>query len=78
MNEIDNDRDRTPAGIDGPSVSTIVLGLVCLAVAVLVIVYQVGGFTLDWSLAGPGAVIAIGGVLILIGLVTLVRRRGDS
>lgn len=71
-------QEQRPARPEGPSVSTIALGLVSLAVAVLVIVYQVGDFTLDWSLAGPGAVIGVGAVLVLIGLATMLRRRGDD
>ncbi len=59
----------------GPSTGTVALGLVCLAVAALVITYQLHRFAWDWQLAGPAVVIGTGILLVLIGLLGLVRRR---
>lgn len=66
-----------PAGPRGPNASPIVLGLVALVLAGLVIAAETMNLTVDWSRLGPGAFIAIGVLMVVIGAVGLVRRHDD-
>lgn len=64
----------TPAVIDGPNAGAIVFGLICLVVAVGVIVRETAGWTVNWSVAGPGVIVAAGAVFLVVGALGLVRR----
>ncbi len=59
----------------GPHAPAIVLGLVCLAVAVIVLAQEVGSLSVDWGDVGPVGIIATGAVLVLFGLVGLLTSR---
>jgi hypothetical protein len=59
----------------GPHAPAIVLGLVCLAVAVIVLAQEVGRLSVDWGDVGPVGIIATGAVLVLFGLVGLLTSR---
>ena len=59
----------------GPHAPAIVLGLVCLAVAVIVMAQEVGSLSVDWGDVGPVGIIATGAVLVLFGLVGLLTSR---
>ncbi|MEO6413697.1 MAG: hypothetical protein ABIO48_14010 [Pedococcus sp.] len=59
----------------GPHAPAIVLGLVCLAVAVIVMAQEVGRLSVDWGDVGPVGIIATGAVLVLFGLVGLLTSR---
>jgi hypothetical protein len=39
---------------------------------------QIVDLDVDWSVATPAVFVGAGAVLVLLGLVTLVRRRGDE
>ena len=64
-----------PERVRGPNAAAALLGLACVVVAVLAIARETSGFTVDWGSFGPGAVIAAGALLLLLGLVGLVRRK---
>jgi hypothetical protein len=59
----------------GPHAPAIVLGLVCLAVAVIVLAQEVGSLSVDWGDVGPVGIIATGALLVLFGLVGLLTSR---
>lgn len=59
----------------GPHAPAIVLGLVCLAVAVIVLAQEVGSLSVDWGDVGPLGIVATGAVLVLFGLVGLLTSR---
>lgn len=52
---------------------TIVAGAVALATAVVVGLVHVGGWTVPFQTAGPGAVIVIGVLIVLAGLLAVFR-----
>jgi hypothetical protein len=62
----------------GPNAAAVVLGLVALALAALVIANETIGLRVDWSRLGPGAIVAIGGLLVVLGAIGLVRRHDDA
>ena len=57
----------------------ILLGVICVAVAGLVLAQELGDLTLDWGDIGPLGIALTGGVLVLFGLLGLVssRRKGS-
>ena len=59
----------------GPHAPAIVMGRVCLAVAVIVMAQEVGSLSVDWGDVGPVGIIATGAVLVLFGLVGLLTSR---
>jgi hypothetical protein len=59
----------------GPHAPAIVLGLVCLAVAVIVLAQEVGNLSVDWGDVGPLGIVVAGAVLVLFGLVGLLSSR---
>ncbi len=70
-----NEPDLTqPMPISGPNAGAMVLGLVCLAIAVGVILRQTAGWIVNWSAAGPGVIVAAGAVFLAGGALGLVRR----
>jgi hypothetical protein len=77
--QLDTD-DHTPAPAvperpTGPHAPAIVLGLVCLAVAVIVLAQEVGSLSVDWGDVGPLGIVATGAVLVLFGLIGLLSSR---
>lgn len=63
----------------GPHAPTVLLALICLAVAGLAIARQVVGYLgLPWTGSGPVIIIAAGLVLLAVGLLGIVRERRDT
>lgn len=62
----------------GPNASAIVVGLVAMFLSGLVIAKETMGLHVDWSRLGPGAIVGIGVVMVVIGATGLVRRRDHS
>ncbi len=63
----------------GPHAPAIVLGLVCLAIAAVVLAQELGNLSVDWGDIGPLGFVAVGAVLVLLGAVGLIssQRRGS-
>jgi hypothetical protein len=68
---------KRPARPKGPNASAIVVGLVAVVFAGLIIAREAMGWRVDWSRLGPGGIIGIGVVMVVIGAIGLVRRRDD-
>jgi hypothetical protein len=62
----------------GPNASAVVLGLVALILGTLIIAKETMNLHINWSGLGPGAIVAIGFVLVVIGAIGLVRRHDDA
>lgn len=69
---------KAPPRPRGPNASAIVVGLVAMLFAGLIIAKESMSWQVDWSRLGPGAIVGIGVVLVLVGAVGLIRRRDDS
>ncbi|KRF23994.1 hypothetical protein [Phycicoccus sp. Soil803] len=67
-----------PERPSGPHAPAIVLGLVCLAVAGIILAQELGDLTVDWGDVGPVGIVLTGAVLVLFGLVGLVTSRRNS
>ena len=65
------------ARLKGPNVSAIVLGLVAMLLAGLIIANETMGLQVDWSRLGPGAIVGIGLLLVVLGAIGLIRRHDD-
>ena len=61
-----------PARPTGPHAPAILLGLVCLAVAGIVLAQELGNLTVDWGDVGPLGFVAVGAVLVVLGAVGLI------
>jgi len=61
----------------GPNASAIVLGLVAIVFAGLVIAKETMGLHVNWSRLGPGGIVGIGVVMVVLGAIGLIRRRDD-
>ncbi len=72
------DKVSPPARRKGPNVSAIILGLVAMVLAGLIIVNETTGLQVDWSQLGPGAIVGIGLLLVILGAIGLVRRHDDA
>lgn len=68
------DTVKPPARPKGPNVSPIILGLVALTFAGLVIAQETLRLHVDWSRLGPGTIVGIGVVMVVIGAIGLARR----
>ena len=62
----------------GPHAPAIVLGIVCLAIAILVIAQEVGSLKVDWGDVGPLGIVAAGAMLVLFGLLGLLTSRRNQ
>jgi hypothetical protein len=67
-----------PERPSGPHAPAIVLGLVCLAVAGIILAQELGDLTVDWGDIGPFGIVVTGAVLVLFGLVGLLTSRRNS
>ena len=72
------DKVSTPARRKGPNVSAIILGLAAMVLAGLIIANETTGLQVDWSQLGPGAIVGIGLLLVILGAIGLVRRHDDA
>jgi len=68
------DRVSARARPQGPNVAPVVLGLVAMLLAALIIAHETMGWRIDWSQLGPGAIVGIGLLLVVLGVIGLVRR----
>jgi hypothetical protein len=75
---VSKDSVSTPARPKGPNASAIVLGLVAMAFAALIIAIETAGLAVDWSRLGPGAIVGIGLLLVVLGALGLRRRHNDA
>jgi len=66
-----------PARPRGPNASAIVVGLLAMVFGGLTIAKETMGWHVDWSRLGPGGIIGIGVVMVVIGAVGLVRRHDN-
>ncbi|MHB8186212.1 MAG: hypothetical protein ACYDDU_08990 [Dermatophilaceae bacterium] len=71
------DKVNAPVRPKGPNASAIVAGLVAMALAGLIIAKETMDLRIDWSRLGPGAIVGIGVVMVVIGAIGLVRRHDD-
>jgi hypothetical protein len=65
----------------GPHLPAVLLGLVCLAVAGVVLAQELGNLTIDWGDVGPLGFVAVGAVLVVLGIIGLAgsnRRNARS
>ena len=65
----------------GPHLPAILLGLVCLVVAGIVLAQELGNLTINWGDVGPLGFVAVGAVLVVLGIVGLAgsnRRNARS
>jgi hypothetical protein len=68
----------SPARPKGPNTAAVVLGLVAMVLAGLIIANETMGLQVDWSRLGPGGIVGIGLVLVVLGAIGLVRRHDDT
>ncbi|MGB3828691.1 MAG: hypothetical protein WA962_07915 [Ornithinimicrobium sp.] len=62
----------------GVSWTTVVLGILCLALATVIVTLQLGDLVIDWSIATPAVVVGAGVVLVVLGLFSLLRSRSEQ
>ncbi|GAB3433302.1 hypothetical protein GCM10027517_00090 [Phycicoccus ginsengisoli] len=62
----------------GPHLPPVLLGIVCLAIAGLAIWQEVTDVQVDWGNVGPLGIVAIGALLVVLGLVGLLGSRRHS
>jgi hypothetical protein len=67
----------TPARPKGPNAAAVVLGLVAIVLGGLIIANETMSLQVDWSRLGPGGIVGIGLVLVVLGAIGLVRRHDD-
>jgi hypothetical protein len=67
-----------PTRPKGPNAAPVVLGLVALALAALIIATETMNLRVDWSRLGPGAIVGVGALLVVLGAIGLVRRHDDG
>jgi len=71
------DNGGTPTHPTGPNASPIALGLVAVVLGTLIIANETMTWSVDWSGLGPGAIVVVGVVLLVVGAIGLVRRHDD-
>jgi len=69
--------DKAPLGPQGPHAAPIVLGLAAMAFAGLIIAKETLNWRVDWSRVGPGTIVGIGTVMVVIGVIGLVRHQAS-
>ena len=67
----------SPTRPKGPNAAAIVLGLVAIVLGGLIVANETTGLQVDWSRLGPGGIVGIGLVLVVLGAIGLVRRHDD-
>jgi len=67
-----------PARPKGPNAAAVVLGLAALVLAGLIIASETMSLRIDWSQLGPGAIVGIGLVLVVLGAIGLIRRHDEA
>jgi hypothetical protein len=67
-----------PARPKGPNGGAVVLGLLALVFAALVIAAETMSLQVDWLALGPGAIVGVGALLVVLGVVGLVRRHDQT
>ena len=67
----------TLARPEGPNAGAVVLGLVATVLAGLIIANETMNLQVDWSRLGPGGIVGVGLVLVVLGAIGLVRRHDD-
>jgi hypothetical protein len=67
-----------PKRPSGPHLPPVLLGIVCLALAGLAIWQEVTDVQVDWGNVGPLGIVAIGALLVVLGLVGLLGSRRHS
>lgn len=67
-----------PVRPKGPNVGAVVLGLVALVLAAGIIATEAMNVRVDWVALGPGAIIGVGVLLVVLGAVGLARRRDEG
>ena len=67
-----------PKEPNGPNAPAIVLGVVAMVLGTLIIASETLTWHVDWSGLGPGGIVVIGLVLVVIGAIGLVRRHDDA
>ncbi len=72
------DRISGSARPKGPNGAAVVLGLAALVIAGLIVANETMGLRVDWSRLGPGAIVAVGLLLVVLGAIGLVRRHDDA
>jgi hypothetical protein len=70
--------NTAPVRPRGPNTSAVVLGLVAMVLAALIIANEASSLRVNWSQLGPGAIVGIGFVLVVLGAVGLTRRHDDA
>ena len=70
--------EEPPARPSGPHLPPVLLGIVCLAIAGLAIWQEVTDVQVDWGNVGPLGIVAIGALLVVLGLVGLLGSRRHS
>ena len=61
----------------GPNASAVILGQVAMLLSGLIIANETAGLQVDWSRLGPGAIVGIGLLFVVLGAIGLVRRHED-
>jgi len=56
----------------------VAFGAIALAVGTLVLGLQTLDLAIDWSFVVPAAIVTVGSLLIVLGVVGLFRRRDDE
>lgn len=67
-----------PSRPKGPNAAAVVLGLAALVLAGLIIASETMSLRVDWSQLGPGAIVGIGLVLVVLGAIGLIRRHDEA
>ena len=78
QDNVGEDSVSAPARPRGPNGSAIVLGLVALVLGALIIAAETANLRVDWLALGPGAIVVVGALLVVLGAVGLVRRKDEA
>ena len=65
---------KAPARPKGPNTSPIAVGLVAMVLAALIIATETMDLRVNWSQVGPGMIVGIGVVMVVIGAIGLLVR----